>query len=162
MYQEILAGLETQLKKVNSQPVQVGFYGDVGEVNLAKAAILLEPLVEQRSSKSMRWRGAEFKVRLWLLVEIVRSYMSSLSELQDIIAADDKEEQKIGIHAALDQLKRDDSFRSLTGSVGGKTWRIGPEVIEYSATRFGINLGRSSTKINTAQIDVVIHIEVEQ
>lgn len=144
---------------VNVSEVQVGYYGDMNQIDLRVPGILLEPDVEEGSAKDTRWKAGEFRIKLWILVGIVRDYMISMKELEDILGADGS--NIYGVQAALKMLKVDQTFKTMSGSMGSSQWRIRPPVLEIGSTRFGVVM-RGSERVNAATLELSVKLDVEK
>lgn len=161
MYSKVVDYIKDHLERsVNVQKIQSGYFGDFTEINLAaRPAVLLEPRRDQRSAKSTRWNDGSYQVRVWVMVEIVRDYLTSMRELEQLLDPDDPD--KTGVISALNKLKEDDTFRALSGLTGGKAWRIGARVLNVGDTDLGIQQ-TASAKINVAQVNLEIMFEIEK
>jgi hypothetical protein len=165
MYSIIMDQLKTQLEtKVNVHPIQVGYLGDFLEINFIRAAVLLEPKTDSRTAKNIRWKDGIFDVTLWIMNEISRDYMTSMRELEDLLETETDPnalDPKHGVLSALNMLKEDDTFTSLSGQVGQRSWRIGPKVLDAGNVNFGISQ-RGAARINTVQVELTVYVEVEK
>lgn len=174
MYSKIIDMIKGHLEKnVNVMPIQTGYFGDFLEINLNRAAVLLEPMKDQREVKSTRWKSGKYNIRIWVMIEVTRDYLTSMRELERLISAEDDSHEDAagdglmapvqfkGVISALEGLKVDPDFVSISGKLGGKIWRISPKILEIGSLDFNINQ-RGSTKINTAQLDLTIFTEVEK
>lgn len=164
MYSKITKYLKEFLQStINADDVQVAFFGDFQSIDLRKPAILIEPRKDSKAAKNTRWKDSTFQVRIWVMSEIYRDYMISMEEIENIIGAENDETgEKVGLMIALDKLKKDLQFSSMAGSMGSKQWRILSNApLDYSDVTWGINQ-RSSSRINTAQVDLTIHMEQEK
>jgi hypothetical protein len=174
MYSEIIDSIKSHLEQhVNIMPVQVGYYGDFNEIDFRRPAVLLEPRRESKAAKSTRWKDGSYNLRIWIMVEIVRDYLSSMRDLERLIDAEDDPGEDVlgdgimtaefrGISAALQLLKKDAAFTALSGKIGGKQWRINTaKILDIGDVDFGINQ-TASARINTAQLDLTIFLEVEK
>lgn len=160
MYSKVMDHIKEHLKNaINVQPVQTGYFGDFLEISLARPAVLLEPKKDKRSAKSTRWKDGSYQIRVWVMIEISRDYFTSMRELEQLLDPDHPDQ--IGVITALNNLKTDQTFRSLSGSTGGKTWRIGARVLNVGDTDLGIQQ-TASQRINVAQLDLEIYFESEQ
>jgi hypothetical protein len=175
MYSEIIDQIKAHLEeKINVMPVQVGYYGDFNEIDFRRPAVLLEPRRDTRAAKSTRWKDGSYNLRIWIMNEITRDYLSSMRDLERLIYQEDDQMDDVegdgildsaeffGVAAALESLKKDAAFTSMTGKVGGKAWRINTaRILDIGGVDFGINQ-TASARINTAQMDLTIFIEVEK
>lgn len=161
MFTDIARALKAWLEtKVNADEVQVGFYGDISELDLRMSAILIEPLTLESAAKSTVWRKGEFDIRLWVLVGIERDYLTSMEAIENIFSAEDTETQKFGVIAALTALQKDPGFSELSGSMGGKLWRVGAGVLETGRVRFSVMM-RGSERINAGQMELSVKIDIQ-
>lgn len=161
MYSAIIDQLKSHLESsVNAAPIQVGYLGDFLEIDLRRSAVLLEPRKDNKAAKSTVWKDGSYQVRIWVMNEITRDFFTSMRDLEQLLETD--EDGKLGVNAALNKLKTDPIFTDLSGTIGGKRWRINTaRVIEVGDVDFGINQ-RASTRVNTAQINLTIFTEVER
>lgn len=164
MYSEIIDSIKQHLdQQVNVMPIQCGYFGDFTEIDFRVPAVLLEPRKDAKAAKSTRWKDGSYNVRIWVMNQIVRDYLTSMRELEQLIDSDDGDtgEQR-GINAALNTLKNDNDFMALSGSAGGKRWRINTaKVLNVGDIDFSIQQ-TASARLNTAQIDLTIYLEVEK
>lgn len=162
MYSEIMGTLKTYLQStITAEPVQVGYYGELaGNLDLRVAAILLDPGDEETKVKSTRWSGGAFNLTAWVITDMSLDYLDSMRTLERVIAAEDQDAEVFGLKASLKQLNRDPDFLNLSGSIGGKTWRIAAGGVATGRTRFGIKV-MSSRPVNTAQVELFVNIEIE-
>lgn len=165
MYSEIIDLIKAHLEKViNVMPVQVGYYGDFNEINFRRPAVLLEPRRDSKAAKSTRWKDGSYNLRIWIMNEISRDYLSSMREMERLIYQEDDQDgaESFGVISALETLKKDPAFTSLEGKVGGKAWRINTaRILDVGDLDFGINQ-TASARINTAQLDLTVLIEIEK
>jgi hypothetical protein len=162
MYSELIGAVKDHIQTtVNVMEIQTGYLGDFQQIDLRIPAILLEPRTHEPEAKSTRWREGPFQIRLWVMVDISRDYLASMKELEDLLGANDQISNLYGLEAALDQLRESGTFKTLTGSRGGKVWRIGSKVLDIGRTTFGINQ-RGSGRINTAQLELGVIVEIER
>jgi hypothetical protein len=148
---------------VTAEELQTGYIGDFNQIDLRKSAVLLEPRTDQKEAKDLRWKQSTYSIKLWIMVAIVMDYEKSMEEVERILGAeDDADGVVVGLYAALDQLKKDPVFAQMTGSFGGKQWRIkSGRPLTYSNVGFGITQTTSS-KINTATLDLTIEFDQEK
>lgn len=162
MYTKLLRFILEFLKNnVNAADVQIGHYGDFTGIDFRQAAILLEPRQETGERNSNVWDRGEFHIRIWIMSVIERDYMASMEEMETIIGAEDKEQKVFGLKAALKLMRADSEFEALAGRMGGKRWRIGPQGLRIKGPTFGINVHNQGPRINTAQLDLFINLDVE-
>jgi hypothetical protein len=148
---------------VTAETIQTGYIGDFPQLDLRKSAILLEPRTDQKEAKDLRWKQSTYSIKIWIMVAIVMDYETSMLEVEKILGAEDDEAgEVVGLYAALDQLKKDPVFAQMSGSFGGKQWRVkSGRPLTYSNVGFGITQ-TSSSKINTATLDLTVEFDQEK
>lgn len=166
MYTKITKYIKEHLQQTidaNKGGVQVDYLGNISLLNFGKPAILLEPRKDSKEPRSTRWKSSQWQIRIWVMAEIIRDYMLTMEQVESLIGAEDADgQEKVGLMASLDQLKRDAGFQALSGSFGGKGWRINSgNPLDYSDVNWAITQ-RGSSAINAAQVEVTIYFQQEK
>lgn len=173
MYKALLKYIKDYLPKtVTVEKIQTGYLGDYPNIDLRIPAILLEPKTDRRSANSTRWNNGDFLIKLWVMLPFDLDYEGSMDRMEDLLsAADDQWSDMMGegllepanpngLFSALKQLKRLDEFASMSGSFGGVAWRVREQVLTYNNVTFSVSQ-RASEKVNITQLDLTIHLKVE-
>jgi hypothetical protein len=163
MYSSIMKFIKDYLAGVvNAVPVQTGFYGNFPTIDLRKAAILLEPKIDSQEAHSTVWNKGEFHVRLWILVAMDIDFLASMEEIESLLGAEDEQMEIFGLNAALKKMKVEPQYEALSGTMGGKRWRIGAGGLRTKGPTFSIQQRANGTKINVAQLDLFVKVETEK
>jgi hypothetical protein len=93
------------------------------------------------------------------MMQIDRDYLTSMRALEQLLDPDDT--SKVGVSTALNNLNSDNTFKALTGVMGGKSWRLTATPEDIGTIDFSIKQ-TASQKINVAQMDLVISFEIEK
>lgn len=163
MYSKLLKFTKDFLAaNVTAAPVTVGYYGEmVAGIDLRQAAILLEPKTDSQDPYNNVWNRGEFHIRLWILIDMIE-YIHSLEQMEHLLGAEDEGSAIYGLNATLKKMSRDPAFEALSGSMGGKRWRMGPGGIRTKGPTFSIQQRSTGAKINTAQLELFLKIESER
>lgn len=151
MYSEIHDKIESYLES-NIPGIESGYLGEFPQIDLRKNHILIEPRFDDREPHSTRWNRGVYRIRLWIMVAFDISYKKSMNEIEDLLSE---------LQTSLTKLKVDDSFVGMSGVTSGKEWRISDRGLNSTKTTFGV-MQRNETKVNTAQIDLEIYLDVER
>jgi hypothetical protein len=174
LYRALLKYIKEYLPRVVTvEPIQTGYLGDYQNIDLRIPAVLLEPKTDRRSQNNTRWDNGDFLIKLWIMLPFDLDYESSMDRMENLLAAADDQWSDVmgeglmepaapnGIYSALNQLKKLDEFRNMSGSFGGVSWRIREQVLSYNNVTFSVSQ-RASQKINITQLDLTIYLNIER
>jgi hypothetical protein len=85
MYSKVIDYIKTTLESsVTAQKIQSGYFGDFSEINLVRPAVLLDPRRDTRAAKNIRWKDGSYQLRVWVMMQIDRDYLTSMRALEQM------------------------------------------------------------------------------